>query len=297
MRRFSNAGGRSMDQRSNIPAIWSIAVMGILSLVLVQEGIAEGRSPLENVRVFILLSTVMALAFWFVLFLMSPKPTASQKSVDWMMAFGFVTSGTLMISWQALFRPVGSYDRALGVAILLGALGLGYLSVRAFRQMRTARAQTDNQAPLDPQAPPRGAKSGARAIGLGIVACLSFLISIQQIAWPFQGNERELGGAGLITSAFFGYLSFRAYRNMKSESLQANSSKPPLVDNKTADFRNPKFGLALAVVLALFVIQGDVRVILKGDLQYGILQMAFWLVLIGYYGFREYGRMKRMKSG
>jgi len=266
--------------------------MGILNLVLVEEGIAEGRSPLENVRVFILLSAVMALAFWFVQFLMSPKLTPSQKSVNWMIAFGFLTAGILMISWQALFRPVESYDRALGAAILLGALGLGYLSVRAFRRMRTARVEADCDNAVESTAPSVGANSRARAISLGIAAGLSLLISIPHLVLPFQNYERRLGWGGLITSAIFGYLSFRAYRNMKKERLQANSGKPPLVGNETADFRNPKFGLALAAILALFVIQGDVRVILKGDLWDGIFQMAFWLALIGYYGFREYGRMK-----
>ena len=270
--------------------------MGILNLVVVQDGIAEGRSPLENFWVFILVCSVVAFAL-FVQSLLIPKLTPPQKSTAWMIAFGFLMAAALMISWQALFRPVESYDRALGVAILLGALGLGYLSVRAFRRIRTERDQTDSEAPLDSQAPPPGAKSRARAIGLGIVAGLSLLISIQQIAWPFQSNERELGWGGLITSALFGYLSFRAYRNMKRERLHANSGKLPLVDNETADFRNPKFGLALAAILALFVIQGDVRVILKGDLWDGIFQMAFWLALIGYYGFREYGRMKRIKNG
>ena len=69
------------------------------------------------------------------------------------------------------------------------------------------------------------------------------------------------------------------------------------VPGDTTGFLNPKFGLTLAVILALLVIQGDVRVILKGDLWDGIFQMAFWLSLIGYYGFREYGRMKRIKNG
>jgi hypothetical protein len=266
--------------------------MGILILVVMQSVIAEGRPPLDNLRVF-LIWPIVALGLWFGRRVNDlPKLTPSQKSTNWTIAFGFLIAGTLMISWQAFFRPVESYDRALGAATLLAAMGLGYLSVRAFRRMRTERDQTDSEGLHDSQAPSQGAKSRARWIGLGIVAGLSLLISTQQIAWPFQGNERELGWGGLITSALFGYLSFRAYRNMKSERLQANSGKPPLVGNETVDFRNPKFGLALAVVLALFVIQGDVRVILKGDLWGGIFQMAFWLALIGYYGFCEYGRMK-----
>jgi len=65
-----------------------------------------------------------------------------------MIAFGFLTGGTLMISGQALYRPVESYDRTLGVAILLGALRLICLSVRAFRRMRAEQAQTDCDARL-----------------------------------------------------------------------------------------------------------------------------------------------------
>ncbi len=53
----------------------------------------------------------------------------------------------------------------------------------------------------------------------------------------------------------------------------------------------------MAAILALFVIQDDVRVISKGDLWDGIFQMAFWLALIGYYEFRQYGRIKRIKNG
>jgi hypothetical protein len=126
---------------------------------------------------------------------------------------------------------------------------------------------------------------------------LSFIVSIQQIVQPFQNYERELGWGGLVTAILFGYLSFRAYQNMKMERLQIVAGEPPPVRNDTTGFRNPKLGLVMAVILALVVIQGDVRVILRGDLQGGIFQMAFWLALIGYYGFREYGRMKRMKSG
>ena len=204
--------------------------------------------------------------------------------------------GTLMISWQALFRPVTSYDRFLGAATLLGALGLGCMSFRWFRRMRTELAQTYSEVPVESQASSAGAKFRARAIGLGILAGLSLLSSIRQILQPFPSYERELGWGGLVTAILFGCLSFRAYQNMKRERLQIVAGELPPVRSDTIGFRNPKLGLVMAVILALVVIQGDVRVILKGDLQGGIFQMAFWLALIGYYGFHEYGRMKRMNG-
>jgi hypothetical protein len=158
---------------------------------------------------------------------MLPKRTPAQKSANWMIAFAFLMGGTLMISWQALFRPVTSYDRFLGAATLLGALGLGCMSFRSFRRMRTELAQTYSEVPVESQASSAGAKFRARAIGLGILAGLSLLISIQQILQPFQSYEREPGWGGLVTAILFGCLSFRAYQNMKTEQLQVVTGEPP----------------------------------------------------------------------
>jgi len=274
----------------------ALVVSGLGTLVLTLDGIAQGRPPLEHLTLLIAICPAVALGL-FIQSRVLQKRTLAQKSANWMIAFAFLMGETLAISWQALFRPVTSYDRFLGAATLLGALGLGCLSVLAFRRMRIELVQTDSEAPVEWQARSAGAKFRARAIGLGILAGLSLLISIQQIFQPFQRYERELGWGGLVTAIVFGCLSFRAYQNMKMEQLQVVTGEPPPVRSDATGFRNPKLGLVMAVILALLVIQGDVRVIMKGDLEGGIFQMAFWLALIGYYGFHEYGRMKRMKSG
>jgi len=113
-----------LDRTSNMPAILALVVPGLSILILTQDGIAQGRPPLEHLTLLIVMCPPVALGL-FIQSRILPKRTPAQKSANWMVAFAFLMGGTLMISWQALFRPVTSYDSFLGAATMLGALGLG----------------------------------------------------------------------------------------------------------------------------------------------------------------------------
>lgn len=270
-----------MGQKSNAPAVLALCVTGLCTMAAIQSLIAQGRPPQQSLIALAAICPVIALG----LFLQSrilPRRTPAQKSLNWMIAFALLVPATLMISWQGLFRPVMSYDHMLGLALLLAAVGLGFLSIRSFLRMRTERALTDSQELAEAESPAasRGASAKSRAISLGILACLSLLISIQQMVWPFQNYERGLAWGGLILSILFGFRALRAHQN-----------------NDTAGLHSPKLGLAIAAVFGFLIVLGDVRFILRGNVQAGVIQMAVWLPITGYYGFREYGRVKRMKNG
>jgi len=113
-----------------------------------------------------------------------------------------------------------------------------------------------------------------------------------------QSEDRTLGIAGVIAALVFGFLSFRAYQEMKIKQMTIEDSivQPPNPMPRT-ELGNPKAVLLGITIFGVLFIAGILRRIVmparSNDVWIGIGQMVIWLPIFTYYAYREYRRMKK----
>jgi len=86
---------------------------------------------------------------------------------------------------------------------------------------------TSDREPVDIEKPSTLGKSQAQITVFGLLAAVTFVVSLQQLVSPAQSTDRTFGIAGVIIALFCAFLAFRAYRKMRSA--------PMLADPKAAD--------------------------------------------------------------
>lgn len=163
-------------------------------------------------------------------------------------------------------------------------LFIGTLGVMIFI---AARFTSDRQ-PVDIEKPPTPGRLQAPITVFGLLAAVTFVVSLQQLVRPAQSTNRTFGIAGVIIALFCAFLAFRAYRKMRSAST-------PTDEESQTERGNPKAVLIGIVFFTVLFIAGNTRRIMSGrsnDVWIGVGQSAIWLPIFGYFGYREYRKIK-----
>lgn len=170
-------------------------------------------------------------------------------------------------------------DVARVLAAVLGMFGMMIFIVAQF---------TPDRQPVDIEKPPTQGKSHAQITVFGLLAAVTFVVSLQQLVNPVQSTDRTFGIVGLIIALFIAFLAFRAYRKMKTEPTTTDAEPQ-------TELGSPKAVLIGIIIFAALFIAGNTRRIMSGrsnEVWIGVGQSAIWLPIFGYFGYREYRKMK-----
>ena len=147
---------------------------------------------------------------------------------------------------------------------------------------------TSDREPVDLEKLPTQGTTQAQVAVFYLLAAVILVVSLKQLVSPGPATDRTFAIAGLMTALLCAFLAFRAYRKMKSA--------PTPTDAESQKERgNPKAVLIGIIIFAALFIAGNIRRIMSGrsdNVWIGVGQSAIWLPIFGYFGYREYRKMK-----